>query len=86
MQQHDTEQSSRRAKTGRPKLNPKATGVYIGGTSPSTLAKWRMTGKGPPFSKVGPRLVVYDPDDLDDYVAARRRRSTADPGDPGVGR
>jgi predicted DNA-binding transcriptional regulator AlpA len=47
----------------------------------STLEKLRLTGDGPRYSKLGKRTVVYDEGDLDEYAAARRRRSTSDPGD-----
>jgi predicted DNA-binding transcriptional regulator AlpA len=47
------------------------------GLSPATLAKMRMTGDGPAFSKAGRRAVVYALADLDDWLACRRRTSTA---------
>ena len=55
---------------------PKAA-EYLG-LSPSTLAKMRLRGDGPAYSKVGPRIVVYDVDDLDSYLASRRRHSTSE--------
>jgi len=33
-----------------------------------------------PFIRVGSRTVRYDVANLDDFIARRRRRSTADPG------
>lgn len=48
--------------------------------STSTLAKWRLRGCGPPFSKLG-RAVVYSTNDLDEFLASRRRFSTSDSGD-----
>lgn len=42
----------------------------------STLDKMRVTGGGPAFHKVGAR-VVYDPDDLDAWLARHRRASTS---------
>jgi excisionase family DNA binding protein len=45
--------------------------------SQRTLQKWRLTGDGPPYAKVG-RLVRYSTADLDAYVAQGRRRSTSD--------
>ena len=48
------------------------------GLSASTLAKMRLRGDGPLYSKLGPRIVVYSIRDLEVYVAARRRRSTSD--------
>lgn len=48
------------------------------GLSRSTLAKMRMTGEGPPYSKAGRRIVVYDQQRLDDWLAIRLHRSTSD--------
>lgn len=45
--------------------------------SVSTLTKWRLTGAGPRFIKLGSR-VTYDEQDLDRFVAERVRRSTSD--------
>lgn len=47
--------------------------------SPKTLQRWRWSGGGPPFVKLGSR-VRYARCDLEDFVALRRRFSTADPG------
>lgn len=49
------------------------------GVSPRTLEKWRITGDGPPFIKVG-RRVVYRQCDLDEWLQAHRRLSTSDAG------
>jgi hypothetical protein len=46
----------------------------------STLCKMRLSGEGPPFLKIGPRRVVYDLADLEEWASARRRRSTSDTG------
>ena len=35
--------------------------------SPRTLAKYAVTGGGPPFRKAG-RYPLYHPDDLDDWI------------------
>jgi predicted DNA-binding transcriptional regulator AlpA len=43
----------------------------------STLAKMRMRGDGPQYAKAGPRVVVYDQDQLDAWLAARSRQSTS---------
>ena len=45
--------------------------------SPSTLAKERCTGFGPPFVKMG-RSVRYRRSDLDNWIAANIRKSTSD--------
>ena len=39
------------------------------GVATSTLAKLRVSGDGPVYSKVGPKVVIYDDIDLDAYVA-----------------
>ncbi len=67
-----------RAPPGR-YLRAPAAAEYLG-LSPSTLAKMRLRGDGPVYSKVGPRVVVYDVADLEAYLAARRRHSTSDTG------
>ena len=54
------------------------------GLSVSTLAKMRIRGDGPPYAKAGPRVVVYDPTDLEEWLASRRRISTSEDG--GLGR
>ena len=56
-----------------------AAAEYLG-LSASTLAKMRLRGDGPFYSKAGPRVVVYDVVDLDAWLASRRRRSTSDNG------
>ncbi len=64
-------------------LRPPAAAARVG-LSASTLAKMRMRGDGPPYSKVGAKIVVYNTADLDAWVASRRRRSTSDPGESPV--
>ncbi|HIB19539.1 MAG TPA: DNA-binding protein [Alphaproteobacteria bacterium] len=44
--------------------------------SPSTLAKMRLRGDGAIYSKCGPRIIVYDVQDLDSYLSSREQRST----------
>ncbi len=51
------------------------------GLSPATLETLRIRGGGPTFSKLG-RRVVYQREDLDAWLAERRRQSTSDPGRP----
>ncbi len=63
-------------------LRPLAAGDYMGGYSTSTLAKWRLTGTGPAYSKAG-KNVVYNVADLDAYLSSRRRFSTSDTGQEG---
>lgn len=47
------------------------------GLAPATLAKMRMRGDGPPFVKVGHRLVAYREADLVAWTQARTRTRTA---------
>lgn len=48
------------------------------GLSKSTLNKWRCFGTGPAFIKLG-AAVFYQAEDLDAWVAERRRTSTWQP-------
>ena len=57
------------------KLRTEAAARYLG-LAPSTLAKMRVRGDGPPYSKAGARIVVYDIDDIDDWLRGTRRTST----------
>ncbi len=57
------------------KLRAPAAAEYLG-SSPSTLAKWRMHGTGPRFQKLGKRIVVYDIDDLKAFADQGSRAST----------
>ena len=45
----------------------------------STLRRWRWSGDGPRFIKLG-AAVCYDPQQLKDYLARQVRISTSDPG------
>jgi hypothetical protein len=63
-------------RTNRPWLRTKPAGAYSG-YAPSTLEKLRHTGGGPIYYKTG-KIVVYHPDDLDDWIEQTRRRSTSD--------
>jgi predicted DNA-binding transcriptional regulator AlpA len=49
---------------------------YVG-LSVSTLNKLRGSGNGPVFMKLG-RIVVYRREDLDDWLASKRVRSTSE--------
>jgi predicted DNA-binding transcriptional regulator AlpA len=57
------------------KLRTEAAARYLG-LARSTLAKMRVRGDGPPYSKAGSRVVVYDIQDLDDWLQSTRRTST----------
>jgi hypothetical protein len=47
--------------------------------SQSTLNKWRLTGGGPKYLKLG-RRVLYSRDTLNAWAKGRERASTSDPG------
>lgn len=47
--------------------------------SKRSLEKWRSSGGGPEFLKIG-RLVFYEEAALADWRKSRARRSTSDPG------
>ena len=63
--------------TQSPKLRAKEAARYLG-LSFSTLAKMRLRGDGPMYSKAGPRVVIYDVSDLQAWLNAGRRRSTSE--------
>ena len=63
--------------TDLPTVLPASDAARVLGLSQSTLAKLRLTGNGPAYCKLG-RRVVYRPDDLSEWLAEKRRRSTAE--------
>jgi hypothetical protein len=60
------------------KLDTPGAAQRIGGDNckPKTLENWRSLGIGPPFYKIGSR-VVYDAAELDAWLATRKRTRTA---------
>jgi predicted DNA-binding transcriptional regulator AlpA len=44
--------------------------AYYLRVSRSTLAKWRMSGGGPPYHRCGPRLIYYFQHEIDAWLAA----------------
>ena len=69
---HPEESSQRR-------MLPAREAADFSGLSKSTLDKMRVFGGGPPYLKIG-RRVVYDPADLDQWLVSHRRRSTSERG------
>jgi excisionase family DNA binding protein len=59
----------------RPKLRTKQAAAYTGITK-STLEKLRVYGGGSPYIRIG-RVVLYDPVDLDAWLASHKRHSTS---------
>lgn len=51
------------------------------GLSQKYLANARVRGDGPPFCKPSRKLVLYSVDELEAWLAERRRLSTSDPGE-----
>lgn len=56
-------------------LRPYEAATYLR-LSKSTLAKWRLSGSGPPYCKLG-RAVVYRRQDLDVWLGARQLQNTS---------
>jgi hypothetical protein len=48
------------------------------GFAASTLEKMRLNGKGPPYLRLSPRRIVYDPDRLDAWARDREYSSTSE--------
>jgi hypothetical protein len=55
----------------------KDTAELLGNLSLSTLRHWRVSGEGPPFVKVG-RRVMYRDEDLHAFIAKNVRHSTTE--------
>jgi predicted DNA-binding transcriptional regulator AlpA len=49
------------------------------GLHPTTLATWRVEGRGPRFIKIGERKVRYRQDDIDHWLESNTRTSTREP-------
>ena len=60
------------------KLRTPEAAAYVG-CSPRTLEKFRQTGGGPVYLKIG-RAVIYLKSDLDYWIEQCRRSSTSDRG------
>jgi predicted DNA-binding transcriptional regulator AlpA len=60
-----------------PRAADPAAAEYVG-LSDSTLEKFRLTGEGPQFVRIGVRAVGYRIEDLDAWLAERVRRSTSE--------
>jgi hypothetical protein len=63
-------------KERRPPLDTAEAAIYTN-TKPNYLEKLRCTGGGPVFIKRN-GYVRYDPEDLDTWINAGKRRSTSD--------
>ena len=56
-------------------MRPEQAAAFLN-LSKSTLAKMRMRGEGPPFAKLGGKIVVYRLTDLDAWINERSRVSS----------
>jgi hypothetical protein len=65
---------------GAPRFLRPAEVEALYGLTRKFLAHARGRGDGPPFSKAGRKVVLYKVTDVEEWLAARRRLSTADPG------
>lgn len=63
--------------TRRVLLKPAAVADQLGVTT-KTLARWRVSGKGPRFVKMKSGGIRYDQADIDAEIAAQLRCSTSD--------
>jgi predicted site-specific integrase-resolvase len=75
-----TNQTDAASPTEAPALRPLLTAHQAAerlGVTPGLLERWRGTGEGPAYIKLSGKYVRYRQEDLDDFVAARRRQSTA---------
>ena len=59
------------------KLNVREAARFVG-LSASTLNKLRLSGNGPPYMKLG-RRVLYDLRDLETWAVERKRHHTSQP-------
>jgi hypothetical protein len=57
-------------------LDQRATAAYLS-ISERTLERWRVSGVGPSFCKLG-RRVLYREADLVEWINSRRRTSTSE--------
>jgi hypothetical protein len=74
---HDEKSGLMHAYNGNKRLRTPAAAEYLG-VGVSTLEKWRCTGDGPRFSKLGGKIVTYSIKDLDRFADERTRQSTSE--------
>lgn len=56
-------------------LTPKEASAHLS-VSEKTLERWRAERTGPPFHKLGPRLVRYAVADVDSWMRHTHRQNT----------
>ncbi|WP_170979440.1 AlpA family transcriptional regulator [Roseomonas sp. HF4] len=50
----------------------------VTGTPKRTAQRWRSTGEGPPYVRLGPRRIAYRPEDVARWLESRTYRHRAD--------
>ncbi len=60
-------------------LTPREAADHLGVTT-NYLAKLRLSGRGPTFERLTPRVIRYPADELEAWRLSRRRTSTSDRG------
>jgi hypothetical protein len=55
--------------SNKPKIDTAEAAAFLG-VKKNTLEVWRVKNRGPKYAKLGTRI-VYDPDDLEEFFAAR---------------
>lgn len=61
----------------RPAVLSAAQASHMLGLSKSTLAKWRLSGQGPRYSKLG-RRVIYELSEISAYLQSNSYASTSE--------
>ena len=56
---------------GASKLRPSGVAAEYG-VCEQTLANWRCTGRGPAYSRLSARMIVYDRNDVEKYFTDRK--------------
>jgi predicted DNA-binding transcriptional regulator AlpA len=64
--------------TTDPLLVSESRAAAMIGAAPKTMERWRSRGGGPPFVRIGPRMVRYALADLESWIDAQRAESLAD--------
>jgi hypothetical protein len=71
-------------RTGRRPLVRTKPAATHAGLSPSTLAKLRLSGNGPPYYQPTGKIVFYDLDEVDEWARRRRLMSTSEKAGQGM--
>ncbi len=69
--------TTRRTSSTQPQRLDTIRAAKFVGLSKRTLEKWRYEGGGPPYLKLG-RRVLYSLGDLEEWIGRQRRSSTSE--------